>query len=199
MRRTRSLKISAPPPGSESMPASRRRSSVSRTEILWRARQIGDLHHREGFQMHLRKALLQAAQHLAVPIQRQLRMQAADDVKLGDRFAPAFAGAMPHLFERHGVGLGIAHLLAEGAQAATGHADIGGVDVAVDVEISGVAVQALAHQVGHVAQRQNVLSAVKRDAIFKRQAFARFHFFADRQQAGVLDVNSHGVTCIASA
>src|ERR1039457_3595994 len=33
MRRTRSLKISAPPPGIESMPASRSRSSVSRIEM----------------------------------------------------------------------------------------------------------------------------------------------------------------------
>ena len=57
--------------------------------------------------MHLREALLQAAQHLAIPIERQFGMQAADDVELGDRFAPAFARAMPHLFERHGVGLGV--------------------------------------------------------------------------------------------
>ena len=98
-------------------------------------RQVGDLHHREGLQVHLREALLQAAQHLAEPVQRQFRMQAADDVELGDRFAPAFAGAVPDLFERHGVGLGIAHALAEGAQAATGHADVGGIDVAVDVEV----------------------------------------------------------------
>ena len=37
--------------------------------------------------MHLRKALLQAAQHLAIPVERQLRMQPADDVEFGDRFA----------------------------------------------------------------------------------------------------------------
>src|ERR1039457_528219 len=36
MRRTRSQKISAPPPGSESMPASRSRTSTSRTDIFAR-------------------------------------------------------------------------------------------------------------------------------------------------------------------
>ena len=137
MRRTRSLKISAPPPGSESMPASRRRSSVSRIGDLGAPRQVGDLHHGERLQVHLREALLEAAQHLAEPVEREFRVQAADDVEFGDRLAPAFAGAMPDLFQRHGVGLGIAHPLAERAQAATGHADVGGIDVAVDVEVGG--------------------------------------------------------------
>src|ERR1700733_3279003 len=41
-----------------------------------------DLDHGEGLQMNLRVALLQAAQHLAIPIERQFRMQAADNVKL---------------------------------------------------------------------------------------------------------------------
>ena len=153
MRRTRSLKISAPPPGIESMPASRSRSQRLRE---WRfscaapGRPISTMVN--AFRCTSRKALLQAAQHLAVPIQRQLRMQPAHDVKFGDGFAPAFARALPHLVERHGVSLGIAHALAEGAQPATGHAHVGGVDVAVDVEISDVAVQPLAHQVGQVAQ-----------------------------------------------
>ena len=129
--------------------------------------------------MHLRKALLQAAQHLAIPVQRQLRMQPAHDVELGDGLAPAFAGAVPDLFERHGVGLGIAHPLAERAQPATGHAHVGGIDVAVDVEVGDVAVQALAHQVGQVAERQDVGGAVERHAVLERQPLAGFHLFAD--------------------
>ncbi len=78
-------------------------------------------------------------------------MQAADDVELGDGFAVAVAGFLPHLLERHGIGLGIANPLSEGAELATGHAHVGGVDVAVDVEKGAVAVQALAHPVGHPA------------------------------------------------
>ena len=78
-------------------------------------------------------------------------MQAADDVELGDGFAIAVAGLLPHLLERHRIGLGIANPLAEGAELATGHAHVGGIDVAVDVEKSAVAVQALADEVGHPA------------------------------------------------
>ena len=101
-------------------------------------------------------------------------MQAADDVKFGDRFAPALAGAMPDLVERHRVRLGIAHLLAERAQPATGDANVGRIDVAVDVEVRGVAVQPLAHDVGQVAERQDVGGAVQRDAVLERQPLARF-------------------------
>ena len=142
--------------------------------------------------MHLRKALLQAAQHLAVPVERQLRMQSADDVELGDRFAPALARDMPDLLERHGVGLRILGSLAERAQPATGHADIGGIDVAVDVEVSDVAVQALAHQVGHVAERENVRGPVERDAVVVGQALARLHLLEDRLQPRIFDERLHG-------
>ena len=42
--------------------------------------------------MNLREALLQAAQHLGVPVDGEFRMQAADDVKLSHRVGIAFAG-----------------------------------------------------------------------------------------------------------
>jgi hypothetical protein len=75
----RVVKISAPPPGRESIPASRIRSRVSE------------------------------------PVQRQFRLQSADNVELRDRLAPAFAGALPDPFQRHRVRLWVAHPLAERA------------------------------------------------------------------------------------
>ena len=141
--------------------------------------------------MHLREALLEAAQHLAVPIESQLRMQPAHDVELGHRLAPAFAGAVPHFVERHGVSLGVAHALAEGAQPATGHADIGGVDMAVDVEIGQVAVQPLAHQVGQITHRQDIGRAVERHAVVERKALAGFHLFPDRHKTRIVDYDWH--------
>ena len=75
-------------------------------------------------------------------------MQAAYDVELGYGFGVAVACYFPHLFQRHGVGLGVLGSLAEGAQAATGYADIRGIDVAVYVEVGYVLVFALADLVG---------------------------------------------------
>ena len=143
------------------------------------------------FRCTLRKALLEAAQHLAEPVQRQFRVQSADDVEFGDGLAPAFAGALPDLFQRHGVRLGVAHALAEGAQAATGHAHIGGIDVPVDVEVGLRAVQAFAHQVGQVAERQDIGGAVERHAVLERQALAGFHLVADRVQMGIVKYHLH--------
>ena len=90
-------------------------------------------------------------------------MQAAHNVKFRDRLAPAFARRLPDLFERHRVRIRIALLLAERAQPATRHADIGRIDMAVDVEIRDIAMHAFAHDVGQVAQRQHVARAVERE------------------------------------
>ena len=76
--------------------------------------------------------------------------------------------------------LGSCSLLAESAQPATGHAHVGGIDVAVDVEIRDVAVQALAHQVRHVADGQNIGRAVQRHAVLERQAWPASTFSANR-------------------
>ncbi len=141
--------------------------------------------------MHFRETLLQPAQHFAIPIERQLGMQSADDVELRDRFAPAFARAMPHFIERPGVGLGILRPLAERAQLATGHADIGRIDVAVHVEPGDVAVLALAHQVGHVAERQNIGAFEKRDAVFEIQADIGLNLLQDRPQPLIFNMDLH--------
>ncbi len=67
--------------------------------------------------------------------------------------------------------------------------------MAVDVEIRDVAVQALAHDVGHVAERKQIARAVEREAVVVRKPFARFHFFADAFQAAVFerDLSSMGM------
>src|SRR5471030_836225 len=154
-------------------------------------RQVRDLHHGEGLQVYLREPLLQAAQHFAEPVQGQLGMQAADNVKLRDRLAPAFPRLLPHLFERHGIGLGIPHPLAERAQPATGHAHVRRVDVPVHVEVSGVPVQPLANQVGQVSQRQNVAAAVERQAIVEREPLARLDLAANGNQARIVNYDLH--------
>ena len=114
-----------------------------------------------------------------IPVERQLRMQAADDVELGDRFASSPRPARcPDLVERHRVRLRIARLLAERAEPAAGHADVGRIDVAVDVEVRDVAVQPLAHDVGHVAERQDVGGAVQRHAVVEDSRSPRLDFVA---------------------
>src|SRR5262245_9579009 len=141
--------------------------------------------------MDLRKALLQAAEHLAIPVQRELRVQPANDVEFGYRFAPTDSGGLPNLLERHRVGFGISSLLAERAQPAACDTDVGWIDVAIDVEVSDRAVQPLANQVRHIAEREDVRAAVHRNAIVIAETPARFHFFQNRFQPAVFKNDLH--------
>src|SRR5258707_10732293 len=110
---------------------------------------IPDLDHGEGLKMHLRVALLQAAQHVAIPIERELGMEPAYNVKFSDALGVTASRALPDFLQRKGVSGGILGLLAESAQLATRHAHVGRIDVAVDIEKSLIAVKTLAHPVRH--------------------------------------------------
>ncbi len=154
-------------------------------------REIADLDHGEGLQVDLRKALLQAAQHLAVPVERQLRMQAAHDVEFGNGFRVTMPGLFPDFLQRHGVRLGILGALAERTQFAARHADIGGIDVAVDVEEGGVAVEAFADLVGQPADAQQIGRAVNNDAVLVGQPLAGIDLGADGFEASVFKDGLH--------
>ena len=120
------------------------------------AGQKGNLHHGESLQVHLRKALFQAPQHFAKPIERKLRVQAPHDVKFRHGLAPARACHVENFIERHRVRLRIFRFFPERAKPAARHAHIGGIDVAIDVEIGGVTALAFADDVGQIADSEQV-------------------------------------------
>ena len=121
-------------------------------------------------------------------------MQAADHVEFGGAFAHALFGALVDFFEREGVSAGRVGIAAEGAQLAVRDADVGGIDVAIDVEEADVAVALLAHVIGEPADGQQVGRAVERDAVFGGQALAGQHLFGDRLQPRVVDLKfGHGL------
>jgi hypothetical protein len=72
------------------------------------------------------------------------------------------------------------------------HADVGWVDVPVDVEPGDVAVLALAHQVGHVAHGENVRAAEQREAVVEIEARARLDLREDGLQTRVFDCDRDG-------
>ena len=132
------------------------------------------------------KALFQPRDQINVVLERQIGMQAADDVKLGDRLGVAGRGGVPDLFQRHGVGAGRVLLASEGAQAAGRYANVGVVNVAVDIEVSDVAVHPLANMVRQPADRQNVTRAVERQRVVSRQTFVRHHLVVNGPKARVV-------------
>ena len=102
------------------------------------------------------RSRLMRAQQLLVVGERQPGVQPVDDVDLGQ-----VGGARTHLANRlvdgHGVGAGHALLQArERAELAVGDADVGRVEVHVDVEVGAIAVQPLAHAIGERAERAEI-------------------------------------------
>ena len=113
-------------------------------------------------------------------------MQPADDVKLGHRFGVAGSRGLEGLFERHRVGAGSVFLAAEGAQAAGRHANVGRIDMAIDVEVRLVAVHALADLIRQPADGEDVAGAVERESVVVGQAFAGQHLVVNGLEAGVV-------------
>src|SRR5258708_2457588 len=118
-------------------------------------------------------------------------MQSADNMKLGDSFAVSGSRSLKSLIERHGVGAGRILLASESAQTASCDTNVGGIDVAIDIEISLIPVHTLAHMVRHPPHGKNVAGAVKRERIVRAQPLTRQNFSVNRLQACII-----GLKCV---
>src|SRR5206468_9497033 len=127
--------------------------------------QIRDFHHRKSLEMHLRKSLLQAGDQIKEILKRQIGMQSANDVKLGNGFAVAGCGGFEYFFECHGVGARSILFSTEGAEATSGDTDICRIDMAVDIEVGLIAMHAFAHVIGKPTDGKNVAALIKRERI----------------------------------
>src|SRR5580658_9603026 len=142
------------------------------------AREVMNFNHREGLNMHTGAALFEAADQFEVMIEGQIRMQAADDVKLRGPFANALFRALVDLLESKRVSTGRVRIAAKSAEFAMRDAYVGRVDVAIDVVVGNVSVALLTNVVREPADGQKVRRTVKRDAVIHRQALARENFLS---------------------
>ena len=129
--------------------------------------------------MNLRKALLEAGDEIEKILEGQIGMQSADDVKFRDSFVVAGGRGFEGLFKSHRVRAGRIFLSSKGTQAARGHADIGRIQMAIDVEVSAIAMHALADVIGHPANRENISGAIEGERVLGIQAFARNNLVMD--------------------
>src|SRR3984957_598619 len=142
--------------------------------------------------MHLRKTLLQTGAQIEEILERQVRMQSADDVEFCDRLGESGCRGFESFFERHSVGAGRVFLATESAEPARRYTNVGGVNVAVNVEISLVAVEAFAHVVGHPAYGENVARTVKGEGIVSVKPLAGHNFGLNRLEAPVVGLERMG-------
>ncbi len=83
--RTRSANTSAPPPGSDARPAVHQLAQHLLVGHAVEIRKERDLDRGEALQMNLGPDALEAAKQLEVVLERQIGMQAVDDVHFGER------------------------------------------------------------------------------------------------------------------
>src|SRR5580704_732507 len=115
--------------------------------------------------MDLREALLQARNQIEKILKGQIGMKPADDVKLRDGLAISRSRGFERLFQGHGVSARSVFLFPEGAKPASRHANIGGIEMTVDVEVSPVTVHALTDGIRHPADGENVAGAIESEGI----------------------------------
>jgi len=120
------------------------------------AREVAYLDHRERFQVHARAALLQPADHFQKIFERQVRVQAADDVKLQRPFAHALFRARINFIQCKIVSARRIRIAAKRAQFAVRHANIRRIDMPVDIVVCDVAVLFLAHVIRQPAHGKQI-------------------------------------------
>src|ERR1700682_4258918 len=94
-------------------------------------------------------------------------------------------GALVDLVKRERVRAGGIRVAAKSAEPAVRDAHVGGVDVAVDVEIAGVTVTLFTHIIREPADGQQVRRSVEHNPIVEAQPLTGQNFVGDRLQACV--------------
>ena len=115
----------------------------------------------------------QAAQQVDVIAERQVRMQAVDDVDLGERLIGTLTKLVEHLIERQRVCVGVARLEPrKRAEQAAGHADVGGLEAQVVVVKRQCAVPPLTLAIREPSERVQIGAGEQTHAILEGQTLA---------------------------
>src|SRR5437763_8815992 len=102
-------------------------------------------------------------------------MQPANNVELRRSFANALLGTLIDFLERKSVSARRTRVTAKGAQLAVRYANVRGIDVAVDVEVSDVAMALLANVIRQPPNCQQIRRSVECDAVISGDALSGKH------------------------
>ena len=138
--------------------------------------------------MNLGKTLFEPGDEIKKILERQIGMQSAHNVKFGHGFAVAGSRGLEGFFQCHRVSPRRVLLAAESAQTAGGHADVGRIQVAIDVEIRSVAMQSLADVIRQPTHGQNIPGAVEREGVVDIQTLAGQNFVMNGTEPGVVSL-----------
>ncbi len=128
--------------------------------------------------MNLRKFFFQGLEHIQVPREREVRMEAGDNMKFTHAFFGA-SGFLQNIVDAHLVCAGFAFAPAERTEFAAVYADVRWIDVHVLHEMHTIPILPSGDVGGHTPEGEKVVRLEELDTIFAGQTFVGENFFFD--------------------
>ena len=129
---------------------------------------------------------MENSDHVAVPIKLLLVMQTSDNMHLRTAIVDRFLSSAEDIVITHDVPFGAPKIGAEGTEVTTIDADVGGIQMGVDVVVGIIAVDPLTNQIRELSYLiERNLWLVKEQTIFRVQSFPCLDFVADALQLGM--------------
>ena len=126
---------------------------------------------------------MQDGKDVAIPLVGLLMVEPANNVHLCAAVLDRLAAAVKDLLVAHHIAAFFSKVGAESTKRAAIDADVGGVEVGVDVVVAAVAVFPFPHEVGELAKLMQVDRLIPQALRFSGiQPLARFHLLANRIQ-----------------
>ena len=172
--RTRSTRISAPPPGRLPSPASFSRFEHDRQRLLADLREVMNLRWAEAVDVDLRKPCFDVGEQLLVPFERQLRVQASLHQDLVAAECHRLVNLLVQHVARQDVHLFVPRRPIKRAEVADRGTLVGVIDVAVDVvRAKWLRMQPPCHGVGRLPKRDEVVRFEQRAVPLRGSAVRR--------------------------
>jgi hypothetical protein len=144
--------------------------------------------------MDLRADPLEPAKQLRVVAERQVGMQAVDDVYFRQRLPVALTQLVPRLFERHRVRVGVARLeTRERTEQAARDADVRRFDADVVVVEGAATVPFFALAIGEPGEREQIVGLEQPQPLGGGQAAAGVERVGDVEETGGVQAAVHVV------
>jgi hypothetical protein len=151
-----------------------------------------------------RESLLEGSEEILVVFNQELGVEPAHDVELGDRLVDVSGSDLHRLV--NGVGPTFVPLApgnVEGAEITRGDADVGGVEVAIDVVVGRVTVQPFTHQIGETPDPNEIVCGGREQTVVAVQPPTGQYFLGNRfegriTQTKLLDRSHYLVIMLAT-
>jgi hypothetical protein len=133
------------------------------------------LDHCKSFEMKLRIMLFKRGEQISELTEREFCVESSGNMKFGSALFNCLAGDTQAVIDVMRVSIRLARRAIEAAKLAINVADVGGIEVAVNIEEGCAPVFSAPNAVSQLTKRRQVVCCKKCQSVFKRKSFAGFN------------------------